>query len=239
MPFTVLPAIDVVGGRLGASTSSGPVPVDAFGGDPVAAARAFVRAGAAWLHVVDMDLAFSGSPSNLEVVASIAEAVPDVRLEVAGGIVTAELAELYLHAGAVRFVLASAALVDEAAATAVLAAARGRAVVGIEVQDGRIRGRGIARVDLELMSTLGWLSTARVPGFLVTSLARVGASTGPDLALIRRVARVGLPVIAAGGIGSLEDLRAVRDAGAGAAVVGRAALLGDLDLPAAFAWAAA
>ena len=112
-------------------------------------------------------------------------------------------------------------------------------MVGIEVQGGRIRGRGIARVDLDLMSTLGWLSTAPVPGFLVTSLERVGASTGPDLALIRRVARVGLPVIAAGGIGSLEDLRAVRDAGAGAAVVGRAALLGDLDLPAAFAWAAA
>ena len=239
MPFTVLPAIDVVGGRLGASTSSGPEPVDVFGGDPVAAAQAFVRAGAGWLHVVDMDLAFSGSPSNLEIVASIAEAVPEVQLEVAGGIVTAELAELYLHAGAARFVLASAALVDEAAATGLLEAARGRGVVGIEVQDGRIRGRGIARVDLDLMSTLGWLSTARVPAFLVTSLARVGASTGPDLALIRRVARVGLPVIAAGGIGSLEDLRAVRDAGAGAAIVGRAALLGDLDLPAAFAWAAA
>ena len=87
----MLPAIDVVGDRLGASTSSGPVPVDAFGGDPVAAARAFVRAGAAWLHVVDMDLAVSGVPSNLEVVASIAQALPDVRLEVAGGIVTAEL----------------------------------------------------------------------------------------------------------------------------------------------------
>ena len=90
------------------------------------------------------------------------------------------------------------------------------------------------------MSTLGWLSHGRVPRASSSRRSRAwGRATGPDLELIRRVARVGLPMIAAGGIGSLEDLRAVRDAGAGAAVVGRAALLGDLDLPAAFAWAAA
>lgn len=239
MPFTVLPAIDVTAGRLGAWSAEGPVRLDAYEGDPVAAALAFVVAGAAWLHVVDMDLAFTGAPSNLEVVASIAEAVPAVRIQVSGGIGTAELARLYRHAGATRFVLASAALADRVATTELLSRSGDDALVGVEVEDGRIRGRGAARVDLDLMGTLGWLASAGARGFLVTAVARVGAGGGPDLGLIRRVARVGLPVMAAGGIGTLEELRGVREAGAGAAVIGRAALLGELDLPAAFAWAAA
>jgi phosphoribosylformimino-5-aminoimidazole carboxamide ribonucleotide (ProFAR) isomerase len=237
--FIVLPAIDVAAGRLGLWSSSGPAGLDAYGGDPVAAARAFAEAGAAWLHVVDMDLARTGSPANLEVVAAIAEALPNVRIQTSGGIGTAEVARLYRHAGAERFVLASSALVDPDGTMELLAGSVGHVLVGVEVEDGRIRGRGRARVDLDLMHTLGWLASAGAPGFLVTAVARVGAGEGPDLALIRRVARVGLPVVAAGGIASLEDLRAVRDAGAGGAVVGRAALLGELDLPAAFSWAAA
>ena len=198
-------------------------------------------AGAAWLHVVDMDLAFTGAPSNLEVVASIAEAVPAVRIQVSGGIGTAELARLYraCRRDAVRAGLRRAGRSgrDDGAAVALRAMT---ALVGVEVEDGRIRGRGVARVDLDLMGTLGWLASAGAPGFLVTAVApRRRRARAPISALIRRVARVGLPVMAAGGIGTLEELRGVRDAGAGAAVVGRAALLGELDLPAAFAWAAA
>jgi phosphoribosylformimino-5-aminoimidazole carboxamide ribotide isomerase len=94
-------------------------------------------------------------------------------------------------------------------------------------------------VDLELASTLGWLSGAGAETLLVTAVDRVATITGPDTALVRRVARSGLPLMAAGGIRSLADLEAVRDAGASGAVVGRSALEGSLDLAAALAWSAA
>ena len=79
MPFSVLPAIDVSGGRLGLLTADGPAPTDAFGGDPLAAATAFVAAGARWLHVVDMDLAFRGTLANGEVIAALAAYAGDIR----------------------------------------------------------------------------------------------------------------------------------------------------------------
>jgi len=113
----------------------------------------------------------------------------------------------------------------------------GEIVIGIEVADGRIRARA-ADVDLELASTLGWLSAAGAEALLVTAVDRVATIAGPDTALVRRVARAGLPFVAAGGIRSLADLEAVRAAGASGAVVGRSALEGSLDLAAALAWSA-
>jgi phosphoribosylformimino-5-aminoimidazole carboxamide ribotide isomerase len=89
------------------------------------------------------------------------------------------------------------------------------------------------------MVTLGWLREAGAAALLVTAVARVGEEAGPDLELIRRMVRAGLPVLAAGGIASLEDLRAIRDAGATGAVVGNAALDGTLDVAAALRWAEA
>jgi phosphoribosylformimino-5-aminoimidazole carboxamide ribonucleotide (ProFAR) isomerase len=238
VPFTLLAAIDVAEGRLAVYTPEGPRPLDAFGGDPLEAAAAYVAAGVRWVHVVDMDRAF-GRPSGADVTAALRAAHPGLRIEVSGGISGASEVRSALAAGADRVVLASAVLVDEATTRAALAAAGPAGLVGIEVEDGRIRGRrGGAELDLDLSSTLGWLGASRPPGFLATGVGRVGALTGPDVDLVRRVARTGRPTLAAGGIRSLEDLRAVREAGASGAVVGRAALEGALDLAEALAWAA-
>jgi phosphoribosylformimino-5-aminoimidazole carboxamide ribotide isomerase len=237
MPFTVLPAIDVSDGRLALMTAEGSTATDAFGGDPLAAATAFVAAGARWLHVVDMDLAFRGTLANGQVIAALAS-IPDTRVQASGGVRTAEQVEALRALGASRVVVASAALADEEAVTKIIARSRpGETVVGIEVADGRIRGRG-AEIDLELASTLGWLRTAGAERLLVTAVDRVATVEGPDTALVRRAARAGLPVLAAGGIRSLADLEAVRAAGAEGAVVGRSALEGRLDLAEALAWAA-
>ena len=215
----------------------GPEPTDAFGGDPAAAAASFDVVGAPWIHVVDVDLAHGGG-ADAGLVATIREAAPHVRIQLSGGIVSPEIAAASLAAGADRLVLSSTALGDPSAAGTVIARHGDRLVVGIEVEDGRIRGRGDVGVDLDLMATLGWLHAAGAPGFLVTSVGRVGTLSGPDLPLIRRVVRVGRPVLAAGGIRSFEDLIAIRDAGAAAAVVGRSVLDGELDLAGALAWAA-
>ncbi len=236
MPFTVLPAIDVSEGRLALLTADGPAPTDAFDGDPLAAATAFVAAGARWLHVVDMDLAFRGTLANGEVIAALA-AIPGTRVQASGGVRTAAQVEALRALGASRVVVASAALADEEAVTEIIERSRpGETVLGIEVADGRIRARG-APVHLELASTLGWLRAAGAERLLVTAVDRVATVEGPDTALVRRAARAGLPVLAAGGIRSLADLEAVRAAGADGAVVGRSALEGRLDLAETLAWA--
>lgn len=238
VPFTLLPAIDVAEGRLAVYEPAGPRPLEAYGGDPLVAAAALARAGARWLHLVDMDLAFLGEARNLDVLARVRAAHPYVRIQASGGIVTEEVARAALAAGADRVVLGSGILADGPATEAVLRALGAAAVVGIEVEDGRIRDRGAGHVDVDLMVTLAWLHAAGAPAFLVTAVTRVGGLAGPDVELIRRVVGVGPPTLAAGGITSLEDLRAVRAAGAAGAVVGRAAIDGRLDLPAALEWAA-
>jgi len=239
VPFSLLPAIDLTHGRLGVFTPEGPMQLRAFDGDGVAAATAFRDAGARWLHVVDMDLAFTGEAGGVEAVRAIA-ALEGVRVQAGGGVRTAGQIEVLRGAGAARVVLSSGALGDEAAVEAVLARARpGELVVGIEVADGRIRSRGADPVDLDLMATLGWLRRAGAASFLITAVERVGTVAGPDLGVIRRVARRGVETFAAGGIASIEDLRSVRDSGAVGAVIGRAAVEGRIDLSAAFAWAAA
>ena len=227
--FEVIPAIDVAAGALAHLTPDGPIRLDAYGGDPLTAAAAMVEGGAAWLHVVDMDLAYRGEARNLDVVSAIAEL--RVPVQAGGGVRTADEVELLLEAGAARVVVGSAALADEEVTRELLDTRAGRLIVGIEVgDDGEIRSRGRDPVDLPLMETLGWLVAADAPAFLVTAVARVGSSFGPDVAAVKRVVRAGRPVLAAGGITSLDHLRALRTAGAAGAVVGRAALEGDLDL---------
>jgi len=202
-------------------------------GSPLAAAEAAVAAGARWLHVVDMDLAFRGDARNLDVVAAIAS-LP-VAVQAAGGVRDADEAQAFFEAGATRVVLGSAALANEPRATALLSAEGPRLVIGIEADEGRIRSRGHDPVDLPLVETLGWLVAAGASSLLVTSVARVGSRGGPDVELVKRVARAGRPVLAAGGIASVADLHDLRAAGAAGAVIGSAALDGSLDLAAAFA----
>jgi phosphoribosylformimino-5-aminoimidazole carboxamide ribonucleotide (ProFAR) isomerase len=230
--FEVLPAIDLQGGRLAVAGADGPTRADAFDGDPMAAARVFANAGARWFHVVDLDLAFDGEARNLDLIEEIAAIGPFV--QAAGGVRTGEEIRSLLAVGARRVVLGSAALGDPDAAAELISVHADHLVVGIEVEGGRIRSRGRDPVDLDLMETLGWLVAGDVRTLLVTSVERVAALAGPDVDLVRRVARAGRPVLAAGGVsrtGQLVDLRA---AGAAGAVVGRAALEG-LDLSDAFA----
>jgi phosphoribosylformimino-5-aminoimidazole carboxamide ribonucleotide (ProFAR) isomerase len=236
--FSLLPAIDLTHGRLGVITPDGPVPLEAYGGDALAAATAFRDAGARWLHVVDMDLAFTGVAGGLDTVRAIAS-LEGVRIQASGGVRTAADVELFRAAGAARVVLSSGALGAEREVVSLLAKGNpDELVVGIEVADGRIRSRGVDPVDLDLMSTLGWLRAAGARALLVTAVRRVGTGAGPDLDLIRRVARRGVATFAAGGVTSLEELRSVREAGAVGAVIGRAAVDGRLDLHEALAWAA-
>jgi len=231
--FQVIPAIDVAGGRLARLGAVGPVTIDAHDGDPVAAARACLAAGATFLHVVDLDLAFSGEARNDGVLRSIVAL--GARVQGAGAIVEERAIDGMLEAGSERVVLGSGALVDPAAARRLIDRYGDRLVVGIEADGDRIRARGRRTTDLPLRETLSQVQAAGAARCLLTGVARVSSLTGPDVRALAVAVEIGLPTIVAGGIASVDDLVALRDAGAEAAVVGRAALEGRLDLSAAIA----
>jgi phosphoribosylanthranilate isomerase len=235
MAFDVLPAIDVAGGRLARLTSRGPVPVDAFGGDPRAAAAAYVAAGARWLHVVDLDLAFTGERGNAGVIEAVATL--GAKVQASGGVASSQDVDAMLEAGAARVVLGSAALEDRGAVGDLATWFGERLAVGVETDGERIRARGRSGVELDLASTLAWLRETDVARIVVTSVARVAALGGPDTAGIRAVATLlRRPVIGAAGIRSVDDLLAIAAIpGVEGAIVGRALLDGAFGLEAALA----
>jgi phosphoribosylformimino-5-aminoimidazole carboxamide ribonucleotide (ProFAR) isomerase len=227
--FEVIPAIDVAGGRLVRITPGGARAVEVFGGDPLAAATAFVERGAGRLHVVDVDLAASGRAGNLDLLR--ATAALGVPVQASGGVSTRAQAEELLAAGADRVVLGSAALADRDAAERAVAGLGERLCVGIEADGPTIRSRGGGE-ELPLWETLAWLGSLDVRRYVMTEVGRVGSAAGPDLDGIWALAtHTGRPVLAAGGIRSVDDLRAIATLGGSVegAVVGRALYEG-LDL---------
>lgn len=233
MAFEVIPAIDVAGGRLARLSADGPVPLEAYDGDPIAAARACLAAGAHLLHVVDMDLAFSGERRNAATLRAIVAL--GARVQAAGAIVDDRQIDAALHTGCERVVLGSGALIDLEETERLIERYGERLVIGIEVEGDRIRARGRRSTDLPLTETLSAVHAAGAARALITIVRRVSTMSGPDVAAIAIAVSLGLPAIAAGGIASVDDLVAVRGAGADGAIVGRAALEGRLDLARAIA----
>jgi phosphoribosylformimino-5-aminoimidazole carboxamide ribonucleotide (ProFAR) isomerase len=238
--FEVIPAIDVSGGRLARFTTEGPVAIEDFGGDPVTAAESFLSAGAGWLHLVDMDLAFTGTALNIDTVMAVRRVAlfAGAKIQAGGAIARQDDVDHLLDVGADRVVLGSSILVDRELVERLTVTLGERIVVGLEVDGDRIRSRGRDPVDLALGETLSWLADTRCARFLLTAVRRVGSLAGPDLGALESVLALGRPVVAAGGIADLDDLRAVRAAGGEGAVVGRAAMEAGLDLAAALALAA-
>lgn len=227
MSFTIYPAIDVLDGRVVRLEQGRREHVTVEGGDPVAAAVGFATIGTSWLHLVDLDGAFSGTP-NLELVQRVAAAGPPV--QVGGGYRTAELVAAALEAGAARVLVGTAAL-DERFLRAAVARFGSRLVVAVDARDGRAAVDGwtasAPTTPRELAEHCAAVGVARV---VVTATRRDGTLGGPDLDLLEDILAAGLPVIAAGGISSLADVRAVRELGCEGAVIGSAIWLGRFGL---------
>jgi phosphoribosylformimino-5-aminoimidazole carboxamide ribotide isomerase len=229
----VLPAIDVLAGRVVRLSEGRRDVVTLEGGDPEALARRFRDEGAARLHVVDLDGAFDGVPSR-GLLEGIASAV-DLPIQVGGGYRSSAAIEAALAAGADRVMVGTAALepgfLEEAAERFADAL-----VVAVDVRDGRVAVEGwTSSTDVTASDLATRCASSGARRLLVTSTTRDGSLAGPDLALLSEVMPVGLPVIAAGGVASLDDLRALRDLGCEAAIAGSALLAGRFTLPAALA----
>jgi phosphoribosylformimino-5-aminoimidazole carboxamide ribotide isomerase len=227
--FVVYPAIDVLEGRVVRLTEGDPGRVTVEGGDPVDAAERFESEGASWLHLVDLDGAFSGRPS-VELLERVAGST-SLPVQVGGGYRTVDAISAALGAGAARVLVGTAAL-DPVLLTRAVGAFGDRLAVAVDVRDGLVAIEGWARTsELAAADLARRCAEAGVQRLLVTSTRRDGTLAGPDLELLTDVgAAADLPVIAAGGIASLDDLRAVRDSGCEGAVVGSALWRGRFSL---------
>ena len=227
--FEILPAIDVLEGRVVRLHQGRREAVTIEGGDPVELARRFRDEGARRLHLVDLDGAFNGTPT-LGLVERVASA-GGLPLQVGGGYRSEAAIADALAAGADRVMVGTAAL-SPAFLNAATARFADELVVAIDVRDGEVAVDGWTRSSGMTAVTLAHdCATAGVRRLLVTSTVRDGSLAGPDVDLLAEVLRAGLPVIAAGGISSIDDLVAVRALGCEAAVAGSALLAGRFTLP--------
>jgi phosphoribosylformimino-5-aminoimidazole carboxamide ribotide isomerase len=209
-----------------------------FGTDPAAQARAFQDAGCRWLHLVDLNGAFAGAPVNGAAVEGILAAVK-VPVQLGGGIRDRATIEAWLEKGIRRVILGTAALRDPELVRQAAAAHPGRVAVGIDARDGRVAVEGWAETsDVTATELARRFEDAGVAAIVYTDIERDGAMKGPNVEATAALARaVSIPVIASGGVSSLDDLRALKDCGAplDGAISGRALYEGRLDLAAAVA----
>ena len=225
--FTVYPALDVLEGRVVRLFEGRREQVTVEGGDPVAAAERFVAEGAAWLHLVDLDGAFSGEP-DLGLIERVAAA--GVPVQVGGGYRSLDLIDAALAAGAARVLVGTAAL-DPAFLAAAAERFGAALVVAVDARDGLVTVSGWTKdSELRAVDLAQRCVSAGIQRLLVTSTGRDGTLAGPDVELLEDVLCAGLPVVAAGGIATLDDLRALRRLGCEGAVTGSAIWLGRFSL---------
>ncbi len=205
------PAIDLRAGRCVRLHQGDYGQETVYGDDPVAVAMAFAAAGTSWIHVVDLDAARTGEPTNRDVVGAIAAAVAPlgVRVQSGGGVRSEAAAEALAEAGVSRVVLGTAAMEDPALVRRI--ATRQPAAVGLDGRSGEVAVRGwLQGSGTSVLDVLPRFEDAGVAAFVVTEINRDGTLAGPDLdGLAAALARTTVPVIASGGIGTLEDLRAL------------------------------
>ncbi len=204
-----------------------------FSDDPAAQARAFQDAGCEWLHLVDLNGAFAGAPVNGAAVEAILSAI-SVPAQLGGGIRDMATIERWLDKGLARVILGTVAVENP---DLVCEAARrfpGAVAVGIDARGGRVATKGWAEeTDVEVTDLARRFEDAGVAAIIYTDIDRDGAMQGPNVAATAALARVvSIPVIASGGVSSLDDLIALRDCGAplNGAISGRALYDGAIDL---------
>jgi phosphoribosylformimino-5-aminoimidazole carboxamide ribotide isomerase len=222
----LIPAIDLLGGRVVRLSKGAYDAVTEYGDDPVAVARGFAVDGAERIHIVDLDAAREGRAMQAEVIERIVAAV-DVPCQVAGGIRDADAVAAGLQAGADRVVLGSA-LISHPLLARTLTERYGpdRIVAALDVRDGQALGDGWVEGarGAEVLGLAQTLAEKGVRWFAVTAIARDGQMSGPDYELLEAVREAvpGAAIIASGGVSSLADIRELAARGFDAAIAGRA-----------------
>lgn len=229
MTIHLLPAVDVAAGKA-VRLVQGEAGTETVYGHPVEAALDFERDGAQWLHLVDLDAAF-GRGANTELLAEVVSAV-SMQVEISGGIRDDASLERALSTGAVRVNLGTAALEDPDWTARVIAEYGEAIAVGLDVRGTTLAARGWTREGGDLWEVLARLEDDGCARYVVTDVTKDGTLRGPNVQLLRDVmAKTKAPVIASGGIATLDDIAAVREAGCEGVIVGKALYAGAFTLP--------
>ncbi|NES12235.1 MULTISPECIES: bifunctional 1-(5-phosphoribosyl)-5-((5-phosphoribosylamino)methylideneamino)imidazole-4-carboxamide isomerase/phosphoribosylanthranilate isomerase PriA [Micromonospora] len=207
MSLTLLPAVDVADGQA-VRLVQGAAGSETAYGDPIEAALAWQSDGAEWIHLVDLDAAF-GRGSNAHLLAEVVRQL-DVKVELSGGIRDDESLQAALGTGAARVNIGTAALENPQWCDRVCGEYGDRVAIGLDVRGRTLSARGWTRDGGDLYEVLERLDKAGAARYVVTDITKDGTMRGPNLDLLREVcARTDAPVIASGGVSTLDDLRAL------------------------------
>jgi 1-(5-phosphoribosyl)-5-[(5-phosphoribosylamino)methylideneamino] imidazole-4-carboxamide isomerase/N-(5'phosphoribosyl)anthranilate isomerase len=236
MSLVLLPAVDVAAGAA-VRLVQGEAGSETSYGDPLDAALEWQRGGAEWIHLVDLDAAF-GRGDNRDLLASVVKKI-DVAVELSGGIRDDASLEAALATGAARVNLGTAALESPDWVRDAISRHGAKIAVGLDVRGTTLAARGWTQEGGDIWETLARLDADGCARYVVTDVRRDGTLTGPNLELLREVcARTSKPVVASGGVSSLDDLRAIAaltGEGVEGAIVGKALYAGAFTLPQALA----
>ncbi len=235
--FEVIPAIDLMGGCVVRLTRGDPRQKTVYAHDPVAVAKRWSHLGARWLHIVDLDGAFTGQYRNLSLVKAIIRRVR-AKVELSGGIRTLSAVEEGFHIGAARVIIGTKACEDPAFVTKALARFGDKIAVAIDARGTQATSQGWTQTTGKSALTVAQeMRTLGVELFVVTDVTRDGTLTGPNIVLLEQVLELTkVRVIASGGMSSmadLESLKVLRPRGLLGAIVGKALYEGRIDLAAA------
>ncbi|MGM1016749.1 MAG: bifunctional 1-(5-phosphoribosyl)-5-((5-phosphoribosylamino)methylideneamino)imidazole-4-carboxamide isomerase/phosphoribosylanthranilate isomerase PriA [Actinomycetota bacterium] len=230
--LTLLPAVDVAGGKA-VRLTQGEAGSETSYGDPLSAAAEWVDQGAEWIHLVDLDAAF-GRGSNGPILRKVIKQFRNVNVELSGGIRDDASLEAAMESGAARINLGTAALENPEWAADVISRYGEAVAVGLDVRGTTLAARGWTQEGGDLWEVLERLENAGCSRYVVTDVTKDGTLRGPNLELLREVAsRTPKPVVASGGISSLDDIAALRELvplGVEGAIVGKALYAGAFTL---------
>ena len=206
----LLPAVDVSRG-LAVRLTQGDSETEESFGSPIDAAQTWIKAGAEWIHLVDLDAAFERG-DNQSVIQEVVAGCKEVKIQLSGGIVDQHSLEAALATGATRVNIATPALANIDWVKQAISEFGDRIAIGLDVRGSTLIGRGSSKEVGELQEILAQLEQAGCARYIVTDVAKDGMLLGPNLELLRQVlARTNRPVVASGGISSLEDISKLCD----------------------------
>lgn len=228
----VLPAIDLIGGKCVRLVQGDYAKQINYNDDPVAQAAAFVQAGANWLHIVDLDGAKSGSAVNHPVAAQIIRAFPDLKIELGGGIRTEQTISSLLEIGIRRLILGSKAIKDFDWFSKMAKKYPNRLVLGLDARDANLASEGWMEKHTETVLQIAQKATKLpISAIVYTDISKDGMLSGPNLDRTAELIKaVSVPVIAAGGVTTVQDIKNLKSIGAAGAIIGRALYEGTIHL---------
>ena len=234
----LIPAIDLKDGKCVRLRQGRMEDSTVFSDDPVAMAERWVQAGARRLHVVDLNGAFAGQPVNAQVIRRIAQTFPDLPIQVGGGIRDEQAIDAYLDAGVQFVIIGTKAVQEPHFINDLCLEYPGHIIVGLDAKDGRVAVNGWSKLSKHNVIDLAQVfERYGVQAIVYTDISRDGMMQGVNVdATVRLAQAIGIPVIASGGVSTLDDVRAlcaVEQEGIMGAIIGRALYEGGIDLAAA------